>query len=157
LKLGGARGRELIREYEWFFDSLNGRPDVCKFNILLTTYETFVADSEYLSKLPFLSVVVDEGHRLKSQQSKLLAELRKIKTRHRLLLSGTPLQNSLNELWSLLNFIEPEDFASQDTFLRKHGQLQNANDVAVLQKVGLGMTGVKMMAGPIARLTLLHK
>ena len=43
---GGAKGRELIREYEWFFDSLGGRQDVCKFNVLLTTYETFVSDSE---------------------------------------------------------------------------------------------------------------
>jgi len=50
------------------------------------------------------------------------------------LLSGTPLQNSLNELWSLLNFIEPEDFASQESFLRKHGQLQSASDVSILQK-----------------------
>jgi len=132
--VGGAPGRELIRKYEWFYDALPGRTDVCKFNVMLTTYETFVADSEYLSKLPFLSVVVDEGHRLKSQQSRLLNELRKLKCRHRLLLSGTPLQNDLKELWSLLNFIEPEDFHSQEAFLRKHGQLQSAADVATLQR-----------------------
>jgi SNF2 family DNA or RNA helicase len=103
--------------------------------VLLTTYETFVMDIEYLSKVPFLSVIVDEGHRLRSQKSRLLAELRRIKARHRLLLSGTPLQNSLTELWSLLHFCEPDEFSSKEKFLGKHGELKSANDVAALQKV----------------------
>lgn len=127
-------GRELIRKYEWFYDKLGRRHDVCKFNVLLTTYEAYIADAEDLSQLPFLSVVIDEGHRLKNQGGRLLNELRRLNVQHRLLLSGTPLQNNLQELWSLLNFCEPRQFDNVTAFLKTHGDLKTKEDLERLQK-----------------------
>ncbi|KAH9262882.1 hypothetical protein BASA82_000099, partial [Batrachochytrium salamandrivorans] len=132
--VGGAAGRRLIRDHEWFYEKLNNRHDVCKFNILLTTYETYIADVDEMNKIPFLSLVIDEAHRLKNQKGKLLMELKKLRVKHRLLLSGTPLQNNLNELWSLLNFCEPDKFPSLDLFLKRNGTLQGKEDVLRLQQ-----------------------
>ena len=61
-------------------------------------------------------LVVDEGHRLKNADSKLAEVLRGYAFKRRLLLTGTPIQNSLAELWALLNFVLPELFGSADTF-----------------------------------------
>lgn len=61
-------------------------------------------------------LIVDEGHRLKNAGSKLAEVLRTYSTKHRVLLTGTPIQNSLTELWALLNFVLPKVFHSSDTF-----------------------------------------
>jgi ATP-dependent helicase STH1/SNF2 len=62
-------------------------------------------------------VIVDEGHRMKNSQSKFAETLATLyQSRHRLLLTGTPLQNNLPELWSLLNFLLPRIFSSVETF-----------------------------------------
>jgi SNF2 family DNA or RNA helicase len=61
-------------------------------------------------------LVVDEGHRLKNAESKLADILRSYAFKHRVLLTGTPIQNSLAELWALLNFVLPHVFASAETF-----------------------------------------
>ena len=59
-------------------------------------------------------MVIDEAHRIKNEKSKLSEILREFKTSNRLLLTGTPLQNNLHELWSLLNFLLPEVFSSSE-------------------------------------------
>jgi hypothetical protein len=61
-------------------------------------------------------LVVDEGHRLKNAESKLAEILRSYLFKHRILLTGTPIQNSLAELWALLNFVLPHVFESSETF-----------------------------------------
>lgn len=61
-------------------------------------------------------LVVDEGHRLKNAESKLAEILRTYTFKHRVLLTGTPIQNSLAELWALLNFVLPQVFNSSETF-----------------------------------------
>ncbi len=68
-------------------------------------------------------LVVDEGHRLKTQSSKLFQALRMFDTRSRLLLTGTPLQNNLDELWTLLHFLQPKTFADLDTFAQRFESL----------------------------------
>ena len=69
-----------------------------------------------LSAIHWSHIIIDEGHRLKNAKCKLNAELRAFTAEHRLLLTGTPLQNDILELWSLLNFLLPDLFDSQDTF-----------------------------------------
>lgn len=70
-----------------------------------------------LRKLVWQYVIVDEGHRMKNAQSKFAETLGTMyQSRHRLLLTGTPLQNNLPELWSLLNFLLPRIFSSVETF-----------------------------------------
>ncbi|KAL0747193.1 hypothetical protein Bca101_029195 [Brassica carinata] len=88
-----------------------------KFPIVITSYEVAMNDArKNLRHYPWKYVVIDEGHRLKNHQCKLLRELRHMKMENKLLLTGTPLQNNLSELWSLLNFILPDIFASHDEF-----------------------------------------
>lgn len=88
-----------------------------KFNVILTTYEYIMKDRLQLAKIEWCHIVVDEGHRMKNSKSKFAQILGlQYNSQHRLLLTGTPLQNNLAELWSLLNFLLPKIFHSQDDF-----------------------------------------
>ncbi|XP_056642745.1 ATP-dependent helicase brm-like isoform X1 [Diorhabda sublineata] len=88
-----------------------------KFNVLLTTYEYVIKDKGVLAKLPFKYMIIDEGHRMKNHHCKLTQVLNThYLAPHRLLLTGTPLQNKLPELWALLNFLLPSIFKSCSTF-----------------------------------------
>ncbi|CAF0719952.1 unnamed protein product [Adineta ricciae] len=89
-----------------------------RFNVLLTTYEYIMRDRAVLSKAPWKYLIVDEGHRMKNHHCKLTQILNTYynNASHRLLLTGTPLQNNLPELWALLNFILPTIFKSATTF-----------------------------------------
>jgi ATP-dependent helicase STH1/SNF2 len=87
------------------------------FNTLFTTYEYIMKDRAQLKKIEWQYIIVDEGHRMKNAQSKFAQTLGSLyQSKHRLLLTGTPLQNNLPELWSLLNFLLPSIFNSVDTF-----------------------------------------
>ncbi|CAH9119542.1 unnamed protein product [Cuscuta europaea] len=88
-----------------------------KFPIVITSYEIAMTDArKYLRHYKWKYLVVDEGHRLKNSKCKLLKELKLISVENKLLLTGTPLQNNLAELWSLLNFILPDIFSSHKEF-----------------------------------------
>jgi ATP-dependent helicase STH1/SNF2 len=88
-----------------------------QFQVLLTTYEFVIKDRPILSKVKWLHMIVDEGHRMKNAQSKLSSTITQYyHTRFRLILTGTPLQNSLPELWALLNFVLPTIFKSVTSF-----------------------------------------
>ncbi len=89
-----------IREYEWAHPNRR-----LKFNVILTTYEILLKDKDFLGSVSWAILVVDEAHRLKNDDSLLYRTLMGFRTNHRLLITGTPLQNSLKELWSLLHFI----------------------------------------------------
>lgn len=88
-----------------------------RFNVLLTTYEYAVKDRAFLSKFKWTYLIVDEGHRMKNSSSKLSIVLTQYYScKFRLILTGTPLQNNLPELWALLNFLLPHVFNSCTTF-----------------------------------------
>lgn len=88
-----------------------------EFEVLLTTFEYIIRDRPILGKIKWLHMIIDEGHRMKNAQSKLSVTLTTYySTRYRLILTGTPLQNSLPELWALLNFVLPKIFNSVKTF-----------------------------------------
>ncbi|KAL6966430.1 hypothetical protein U1Q18_032209 [Sarracenia purpurea var. burkii] len=89
-----------------------------KFNVLLTTYEYLMNkhDRPKLSKVHWHYIIIDEGHRIKNASCKLNADLKHYNSSHRLLLTGTPLQNNLEELWALLNFLLPNIFNSSEDF-----------------------------------------
>lgn len=86
------------------------------FPIIVTSYEVAMNDRRFLAKYKWKYIVVDEGHRLKNFDCKLLRELKQLHADNTLLLTGTPLQNNLPELWSLLNFILPQIFTSLQEF-----------------------------------------
>ncbi|XP_073979169.1 ATP-dependent helicase brm-like isoform X2 [Rhodnius prolixus] len=88
-----------------------------KFNVLLTTYEYVIKDKAVLAKIHWKYMIIDEGHRMKNHHCKLTQVLNThYLAPHRLLLTGTPLQNKLPELWALLNFLLPSIFKSCSTF-----------------------------------------
>ncbi|KAL8601345.1 hypothetical protein ACOMHN_054638 [Nucella lapillus] len=84
--------------------------------IIITSYEVAMMDQRHLQKVEWRYLVVDEGHRIKNTHCRLINALRVYKTTNRLLLTGTPLQNNLAELWSLLNFLLPEIFDDLGSF-----------------------------------------
>merc|ERR1719412_517326 len=88
-----------------------------RFNVLVTTYEYVIREKAILCKLRWKYMIIDEGHRMKNHNNKLTVTINQFyTTSHRLLLTGTPLQNKLPELWSLLNFLLPSIFKACDTF-----------------------------------------
>jgi SNF2 family DNA or RNA helicase len=87
------------------------------FNTLFTSYEYIMKDKSVLKKIFWQYIIVDEGHRMKNANSKFAQTLgTSYKSKNRILLTGTPLQNNLPELWALLNFLLPSIFSSVDTF-----------------------------------------
>lgn len=93
-----------------FFKSTGGT------GVIVTSYEIIIRDAAHIMSKQWKFLIVDEGHRLKNINCRLIQELKKINTSNRLLLTGTPLQNNLGELWSLLNFILPDIFADFGIF-----------------------------------------
>ncbi|XP_055712394.1 chromodomain-helicase-DNA-binding protein 1 isoform X2 [Phlebotomus papatasi] len=115
--LGDVQSREIIRQYEWSFSPSKR----LKFNAILTTYEILLKDKTFLGCISWAALLVDEAHRLKNDDSLLYKALKDFDTNHRLLITGTPLQNSLKELWALLHFIMPTKFDTWEHFEREHG------------------------------------
>ena len=87
-----------------------------KVNIVLTNYETMASHEAFLGNFPWYCLIVDEGHRIKNYKAHSSQVVRRLPCRHRLLLTGTPIQNSLRELWSLLSFVAPSSFSSLENF-----------------------------------------
>ncbi|WOL03336.1 hypothetical protein Cni_G12056 [Canna indica] len=88
-----------------------------KFNVMITHYDLIMRDKAFLKKIHWHYMIVDEGHRLKNHESVLAKTLVSgYRIRRRLLLTGTPIQNSLQELWALLNFLLPSIFNSVQNF-----------------------------------------
>ena len=92
-----------------------GRP-TAKFPVVCTSYEMVLKDRAALSKINWEFIIIDEGHRMKNFDSKLFRELKSFTSATRLLITGTPLQNNLKELWSLLNFLLPKIFRDWEAF-----------------------------------------
>lgn len=142
--VGDRESRTMIREHELSFEegavrsaskATRIRTTNVKFNVLLTSYEMISMDQACLGSLEWACLVVDEAHRLKSNQSKFFRVLNQYNIMYRLLLTGTPLQNNLEELFHLLNFLCPEKFndlsAFQNEFedIAKEDQIKKLHDL----------------------------
>uniref|UniRef100_A0A0K2SWV2 Chromodomain-helicase-DNA-binding protein 7 n=1 Tax=Lepeophtheirus salmonis TaxID=72036 RepID=A0A0K2SWV2_LEPSM len=132
---GSQTSRNMLSEYEMYYKDENGEriPGVYKFHCLITTYECVITDILELREIKWRACVIDEAHRLKNKNCKLLEGLSLLDLETRLLLSGTPLQNNINELFSLLSFLEPSQFNSQEAFIKEFGDMQNEAQVTKLQ------------------------
>ena len=86
------------------------------FPVVLTTYQLVINDRAELARYHWGFIVVDEGHRLKNIDCVLMREIKRIPAAARMVLTGTPLQNNLSELWALLNFVLPDLFGDLSTF-----------------------------------------
>lgn len=102
---GTQESRDMIRDIEFYYK--NTSPRQCKFNALITSYDTAIFDSAVLKKINWEVLVVDEAHRLKNADSKFFKVSSQLETKHKILLTGTPLQNNILELINLIEFIAP--------------------------------------------------
>ncbi|XP_036969824.1 chromodomain-helicase-DNA-binding protein 1-like isoform X4 [Acanthopagrus latus] len=117
---------------------LQRETDTQDFHVLLTTYELCLKDVSFLRRWKWKVLVVDEAHRLKNQNSLLHKTLTQFSVGFRVLLTGTPIQNNLQELFSLLSFIQPSIFTPDDvdSFLNTYSNVQNQPTLAAeLQSV----------------------
>ena len=109
-----------------------------KFNVLVTTYEFIMRDRAKLSKINWQYAIIDEAQRLKDREGRLSRDLDRFRCNRRLLLTGTPLQNDLNELWSLLNLLLPQVFDNAKIFQQWFGDNggKKASSAANLANLG---------------------
>lgn len=91
-------------------------PGTDQFPIMVTSYEICMNDRKYLTSFGWQFIIIDEGHRIKNLDCRLIRELQQFQSANRLLITGTPLQNNLTELWSLLHFLLPTVFDKLSTF-----------------------------------------
>lgn len=134
--VGDKDSRAVIRENEFSFEEKAVRSSnkvfkmkkdaPIKFHALLTSYELISMDQALLGSIDWHVLVVDEAHRLKSNQSKFFKVLSQYPIRYKLLLTGTPLQNNLEELFHLMNFLSPANF----------NDLQVSGDLPIITTVG---------------------
>ncbi|KAL6581881.1 ISWI chromatin-remodeling complex ATPase chr11 [Orobanche minor] len=87
-----------------------------KFDVCVTSFEMAIKEKTALRRFSWRYIIIDEAHRIKNENSLLSKTMRLYSTNYRLLITGTPLQNNLHELWALLNFLLPEIFSSAETF-----------------------------------------
>lgn len=128
----GKDERQLIRRYNWFFKGLPVK-NLFKFNVLLTTYEVIMKDWSSLGEIAWTGVVMDEAHRMRNINCKFIQFINNIHTKHKLLLTGTPLQNNTGELWPLLNFIDVSEAGSLERFKEEFGDLRSSEQVERLR------------------------
>uniref|UniRef100_A0A4W3I3A9 Chromodomain helicase DNA binding protein 5 n=1 Tax=Callorhinchus milii TaxID=7868 RepID=A0A4W3I3A9_CALMI len=139
---GDKDSRSMIRENEFCFDDnpiKSGRKHFrmknqahIKFHVLLTSYELITIDQGILGSVDWACLVVDEAHRLKNNQSKYFRALNSYKLDYKLLLTGTPLQNNLEELFHLLNFLTPKRFNNLEGFLEEFADISKEDQIEKL-------------------------
>ncbi|XP_010927294.1 TATA-binding protein-associated factor BTAF1 isoform X2 [Elaeis guineensis] len=100
--------------------SLHSQFDRC--NVIITSYDIVRKDVGYLGILSWNYCILDEGHIIKNSKSKITAAVKQLKAEHRLILSGTPIQNNVLELWSLFDFLMPGFLGTEKQFQATYGK-----------------------------------
>ena len=106
------------------------------FSVVITSFEICIIDRPHLDRYSWQFLIIDEGHRIKNRNCRLVKELKLYSTTSRLLLTGTPIQNSLDELWSLLNFVNPTIFDDLEVFQSWFGFKNIGKDTQVDEIIG---------------------
>lgn len=149
---GSAQARTIIRDLEFYLPKdkppqkkkkqkrkpapvKQNKQDRIKFDVLLTSYEMINLDTTVLKSFKWECLIVDEGHRLKNKDSKLFQTLHQYSTHHRVLLTGTPLQNNLDELFMLMHFLDAGKFSSLEEFQEQFRDLSQEEQVGRLHKM----------------------
>ncbi|KAG8442016.1 hypothetical protein GDO86_010983 [Hymenochirus boettgeri] len=134
---GSQASRKTIQLYEMYFKDSQGKviKGSYRFHAIITTFEMILTDCPELRNIHWRCVVIDEAHRLKNRNCKLLEGLKMMDLEHKVLLTGTPLQNTVEELFSLLNFLEPDRFPSESNFMQEFGDLKTEEQVQKLQGI----------------------
>lgn len=104
-----------------------------KFDVCITSYEMILREKSHLKKFAWEYIIIDEAHRIKNEESSLSQIIRLFNSRNRLLITGTPLQNNLHELWALLNFLLPDVFGDSGAFDDWFSKQDEDSDTVVQQ------------------------
>lgn len=136
---GNKNERNELRKY-WSHKRMYRRDS--EFQVCVTSYETLTVDEKYFSRVKWQYLVLDEAQAIKNSNSTRWRALLQFPCRNRLLLTGTPLQNKLSELWSLLHFIMPTIFDSHAEFadwfakdIEGHAQNNKMLDASTLARL----------------------
>ncbi|KAK2433246.1 TATA-binding protein-associated factor BTAF1 [Trifolium repens] len=108
--VGSAQDRMLLRD------------SFCKHNVIITSYDVVRKDVDYLGQLLWNYCILDEGHIIKNAKSKVTLAVKQLKAQHRLILSGTPIQNNIMDLWSLFDFLMPGFLGTDRQFQGTYGK-----------------------------------
>ncbi|OQE96394.1 hypothetical protein PENNAL_c0001G02481 [Penicillium nalgiovense] len=104
-----------------------------EFDVCITSYEMILREKSHLKKFAWEYIIIDEAHRIKNEESSLSQIIRLFNSRNRLLITGTPLQNNLHELWALLNFLLPDVFGDSEAFDQWFSNQESDQDAVVQQ------------------------
>ncbi|CAN6904266.1 unnamed protein product [Brassica oleracea var. botrytis] len=91
-------------------------------NVIITSYDVVRKDADYLTQFSWNYCILDEGHIIKNAKSKITSAVKQLKAQHRLILSGTPIQNNIIELWSLFDFLMPGFLGTERQFQASYGK-----------------------------------
>ncbi|XP_014493831.1 TATA-binding protein-associated factor BTAF1 isoform X1 [Vigna radiata var. radiata] len=108
--VGSAQERILLRD------------QFCKHNVIITSYDVVRKDVDFLGQLLWNYCILDEGHIIKNAKSKVTLAVKQLKAQHRLILSGTPIQNNIMDLWSLFDFLMPGFLGTERQFQAAYGK-----------------------------------
>ncbi|KAG4966687.1 hypothetical protein JHK87_032338 [Glycine soja] len=108
--VGSAQERMLLRDH------------FCKHNVIITSYDVVRKDIDFLGQLLWNHCILDEGHIIKNAKSKVTLAVKQLKAQHRLILSGTPIQNNIMDLWSLFDFLMPGFLGTERQFQATYGK-----------------------------------
>lgn len=127
---GDKDARTTMRENEFYVD-FGARQRFCMFNVIVTTYEILKIDYEHLKCLPWRFVCADEAHRLKDKDGMTRGLVEQLDKDFLLLLTGTPVQNNVGELFTLLNLMDCDEFPQHDRadFIERYGEMNTTEIV----------------------------
>ncbi|KAF8913030.1 SNF2 family N-terminal domain-containing protein, partial [Gymnopilus junonius] len=121
---GEKPARDVIQKFELFHDTASSEYTKAKFHILVTTYEALTNGKDFTpvfrNQPRWEVLVVDEGQRLKSDSSLLFKKLNELNSIHRIILTGTPLNNNMRELFNLMNFLDPAEWKDLEALEKQH-------------------------------------
>lgn len=111
--------------------------EIHKFDVIITSYSLLQKDIEFYKEVPFGYAILDEAQHIKNRGTRNAKSVKMIQAVHRLILTGTPIENSLDELWSLFDFLMPGLLSSYDRFVEKYvraGAKNSGENLEVLRK-----------------------
>ncbi|CAK0786707.1 hypothetical protein CVIRNUC_009921 [Coccomyxa viridis] len=117
---GSKHDRQIIRKHEFYYEGRSHK--TLKFDVLLTSYETVLRDSSVFVGIKWKTMIADEAHRFKSVSGQTRSVITRMDVMWKLLLTGTPVQNSMEELFGIMNVLDADKYSDEADFLARFGK-----------------------------------